>query len=42
MKKQRAVMIYGGGANLRAWIEEMKAKGYVVCLRDGHATAHDA
>ena len=39
--KQMGCVTYGGGMNHRSFIEEAKAKGQCVMLKDGYAEIHN-
>lgn len=39
--KQVGVIVYGGGINIRAFVNETKRAGFVVVFRDGYATVHE-
>lgn len=35
-KKLAGVIRFGGGINVRHWVEEAKKKGFVILLQDNH------
>lgn len=37
---QIGVLMYGGGINIRAFVEESRSQGYIVVLSAGYATIH--